>query len=57
MLLVLAMAHERLGHKEEARKFLTEALTSYDWNNIEWRRITIPLRREAMALLNLDDDR
>ena len=57
MLLVLAMAHERLGHKEEARKFLTEALTFYDWNNIEWRRIILPLRHEAAALLNFDDDR
>ena len=56
-LLVLAMAHERLGHKDEARKFLTEALTFYDWNNIEWRRIILPLRHEAAALLNFDDDR
>jgi serine/threonine protein kinase/tetratricopeptide (TPR) repeat protein len=55
--LVLAMAHERLGHAEEARKSLTDALTSYDWATSDRviRDVVHALRREAVAAVKLDD--
>jgi tetratricopeptide (TPR) repeat protein len=49
--LVLAMAHQRLGHTGQARQSLAEAVKTYDWKNVPWSGIIRPLRREAEALL------
>jgi hypothetical protein len=50
---VLAMAHQRLGHTEQARQSLDRAVKTYDWKNVnrEWGGIVHSLRREALALL------
>jgi tetratricopeptide (TPR) repeat protein len=55
-LLVLAMAHQRLGHAEQARQFFDEAVKRYDWKNMknEWGGIIHSLRREAEALLKIE---
>jgi hypothetical protein len=54
----LALAHQRLDHAAEARKWLNQAVTWMDKNpqavqSWGWRdRLTLPLlRREAEALL------
>jgi tetratricopeptide (TPR) repeat protein len=51
--LVLAMAHQRLGHAEQARRSLDEAVKTYDWKNPnnEWAGAIQALRREAETLL------
>jgi tetratricopeptide (TPR) repeat protein len=49
--LILAMAHQRLGHTQQARQCLDRALTDYDWNSAVWDGIIYPLRREAEALI------
>ncbi len=55
-LLILAMAHERLGHTEQARQFFDEAIKTYNWKSVndEWGGIAHSLRREAEALLKVD---
>ncbi len=55
-LLILAMAHQRLGHTEQARQFFDEAIKTYDWKTVnnEWGGISHSLRREAEALLKVD---
>jgi hypothetical protein len=50
--LVLAMAHQQLGHAEEARRSLDEAVKTYDWKSVEWSGIIHTLRHEAEALLS-----
>ena len=56
--LVLAMAQYQKGQKDEARKILTAAVASHDWNDAKatnhdaW--ITHILRREAEALIKPD---
>jgi tetratricopeptide (TPR) repeat protein len=54
-LLVLAMAHQRLGNTEQARQFLDEAVRTYEWKKVnrEWGGISHALRREAEALLKV----
>lgn len=55
-LLVLAMAHHKLGHTEEARQLFDEAVKTYNWKDVdrEWGGIIHSLRREAEALLMLE---
>jgi tetratricopeptide (TPR) repeat protein len=55
MRLVLAMAHQQLGHAEQARQLLAAALTSDEWNEVQWSPIGEPLLREAQATLKLDE--
>jgi tetratricopeptide (TPR) repeat protein/serine/threonine protein kinase len=54
-LLVLAMAHHRLGHTEQGRQLFDEAMKTFDWKNVnkEWGGIIHSLRREAEALLKV----
>jgi tetratricopeptide (TPR) repeat protein/serine/threonine protein kinase len=54
-LLLLALAHQQLGHTEEARRFFDKAIDTYDWKNLdnEWGGIIHSLRREAEALLKV----
>jgi hypothetical protein len=54
--LVLAMAHQRQGHTEQARQSLDEAIKTYDWKNVnkEWGGIIYSLRRKAEALLKIE---
>jgi serine/threonine-protein kinase len=47
--LVLAMAHHKLGHAEQARQSLAAAVKTYDWKSVDG--IIHTLRREAEALL------
>jgi len=47
--LVLAMAHHKLGHAEQARRSLAAAVKTYDWKSVDG--IIHTLRREAEALL------
>jgi tetratricopeptide (TPR) repeat protein len=55
-LLILAMAHQRLGHTEQARQFFDEAIKTYEWKTVnnEWGGISHSLRREAESLLNVE---
>jgi serine/threonine-protein kinase len=55
-LLILAMAHQRLGHTEQARECFDEALITYNWKTVnnEWGGISHSLRREAEALLKVE---
>ena len=55
-LLILAMAHERLGHNAQARQFFDEAIKTYNWKTVndEWGGIAHSLRREAEALLKVE---
>jgi len=52
--LLLAMAHQRLGHTEQAFQSLANALKTYDWNKRDG--IIHALRREAEALIVIDLD-
>ncbi len=47
--LVLAMAHQQLGHATEARRSLDEAVKTYDWKSRDG--IIHALRREAEQLI------
>jgi tetratricopeptide (TPR) repeat protein len=55
-LLILAMAHQRLGHSDQARQFFDEAIKTYEWKTVnnEWGGISHALRREAEALLKVE---
>ena len=55
-LLILAMAHQRLGHTEQARQFFDQAIKTYNWKTVngEWGGISHSLRREAEALLKVE---
>jgi tetratricopeptide (TPR) repeat protein len=48
--LVLAMAHQRLGHAENARRSLVDGLNSHDWDKSS-DGIMRALRREAEGLI------
>lgn len=52
----LAMAHWRLGHKEEARQWYNKAIAWMDENKPRDERLP-PLRAEAAALLEITDEK